>query len=938
MGGVFFLPPDDAGAAAFAALDAVLSEMPLVTRPVSPTPDPEPAEPGRVRVCEFPSDNATDIGAVILTWPHPLPAAAVATEAGWELFTLLHRFVDAFGAGSTSHLHKVMIAADTRRFESHASSVSLHVSDDPGHSVHFSLGGVRSSAITEDYLRSVTQFVTQELSGVSEWAEADLADFNAKVRSSVRSCSRRCAKFLQTPPRFGERGVYDGWLSYLDGAIELTPTEQEIDLSYSREAALIGSRLEGPSSNPWAQMLRELRLAETKPITVAAVASAAAKLQIAEEAAQRAKVFVDGLPERMGVADRGDALTKYREEFLKRSEALQRLTMSDELPPFTDDPPMSQDPSLRFEEREVRVHGKNVVVHQFPGMGKGVHFGIAMSLEGIPDRLLMHLAFFESTLSRVGVTLDGARVPHKEFCRRVEDETLYVRAYLVSNARTGRLEVAVRGAGLEESEWKSAMRWAAACSTSPDWSADNLPRIRDAVDSSLTSARKALDCRAEFWAMGLAESVRRQCNIEHLAARCSLTREHSLHRLKWRLREPDADAARFVAALSGTKLGRDALLEELTKYSAGEDLQEVPAPAKSVVSAAASDLQHLLSLMPKREGGLPEEWAEEVRLLVADLSSSPRQVLDEWTELLALVRQGMAGERSGLRCWVSGADAEERLHELLEDVILPAPSARSPRSHGVAAVAARWRRRVGESAPRPAAWCVQRDASAQGVVYHSAPCAADPRGPRTAAELRSTMAAKALSGGGAHTPFVKTWGAGLAYSSGVSCSLVDGRFGYYADTCPDVSKTLEFAREYTQAFAGSGSERGLADYALCQSFSSRAGKEYESRCESMADDLTDGRTPEHTSQLLTSVLEYRRSLKKADEDVSESVADELSVLFPQSGTAPPEASVAADGDAPADTQYWICAPAEQIDKYERLTGLPAARLHASDFWVVRAAA
>ena len=48
------------------------------------------------------------------------------------------------------------------------------------------------------------------------------------------------------------------------------------------------------------------------------------------------------------------------------------------------------------------------------------------------------------------------------------------------------------------------------------------------------------------------------------------------------------------------------------------------------------------------------------------------------------------------------------------------------------------------------------------------------------------------TGHGAHSMFMKTWAAGLAYSNGLRRSLDEGVIEYYAERCPLLPQTLRF--------------------------------------------------------------------------------------------------------------------------------------------------
>ena len=57
---------------------------------------------------------------------------------------------------------------------------------------------------------------------------------------------------------------------------------------------------------------------------------------------------------------------------------------------------------------------------------------------------------------------------------------------------------------------------------------------------------------------------------------------------------------------------------------------------------------------------------------------------------------------------------------------------------------------------------------------------------------RCCCCVQVFSGAAEHTPFTKTWQAGLAYSSGISNGEGIGMLRYYADHCPSITQTAQF--------------------------------------------------------------------------------------------------------------------------------------------------
>src|SRR5262249_44831758 len=136
--------------------------------------------------------------------------------------------------------------------------------------------------------------------------------------------------------------------------------------------------------------------------------------------------------------------------------------------------------------------------------------------------------------------------------------------------------------------------------------------------------------------------------------------------------------------------------------------------------------------------------------------------------------------------------------------------------------------RLGEHAPdaaRPVFVGLVNPNTRGGVFMNSAPGVTYDDTSREA--LLGFLASKLYAGGGAHGIFMKTWGAGLAYSNGVGGSPSTGRMNYYAERCPELPQTLKFVIGELQR---APREPELAEYAVAQALGEfRSASSYEGR-------------------------------------------------------------------------------------------------------------
>jgi hypothetical protein len=217
------------------------------------------------------------------------------------------------------------------------------------------------------------------------------------------------------------------------------------------------------------------------------------------------------------------------------------------------------------------------------------------------------------------------------------------------------------------------------------------------------------------------------------------------------------------------------------------------------------------------------------------------------------------------------------------------------------------------------------DDTRSGVVINSAPCAgfedSDPD------MLRKFLSARLYGGGGAHSMFMKTWSAGLAYSNGLRSNEFSGRLVYYAERCPDLAQTMQFV---VKELRNAPHDPSLAEYAVAQAFSVyRSGSRYESRGEAMAADLADGLTSEKVSRFRKAILELRKDPKLYDKlyaMMEDTYGMVLAGYGPQAG----------DVD---DAINFIIGPEAQFRSYEDYLhsvegNFILYRLYPRDFWLV----
>jgi NAD(P)-dependent dehydrogenase (short-subunit alcohol dehydrogenase family) len=187
------------------------------------------------------------------------------------------------------------------------------------------------------------------------------------------------------------------------------------------------------------------------------------------------------------------------------------------------------------------------------------------------------------------------------------------------------------------------------------------------------------------------------------------------------------------------------------------------------------------------------------------------------------------------------------------------------------------------------------------------------------------VAALSFAGHGAHSLFMKTWAAGLAYSNGVHPMVAQGQLEYYAERVPLLPQTLRFVIGQLKAAQVDGN---IARYAISGAFDSRLASSYEHRASAMALDVADGVTPDVVKAFRTKLLAVARR-----DDLSRELAARMPRVY---ATVMPGLGAPA---MPRDGVSFVIGPLKQLAAYEdylRASVGKSAKLHRlypRDFWI-----
>lgn len=892
-------------------------------------PAKTPAEPGAIRAVEFPSKNEQQASTMLFAYPANL-------NLDLKERLLLDNFLSVFAGDANTNLYKKLVDSKTREIDLGAQGVFAYRDDFPGNPVSIGLSDVSAANQTEEKAALVRQKIMDELTRVAAFPDnsPELKEFNDRYRNSLVDYRRSLSKFVNTPPGFGFRTGSNGygWLWQTRYLNETPDFRKSVTLKpeFSEVEKMLAS-----GKNVWREYLAKWNLLNTKPYAVVARANPKLIEQAALEAKQRADAEVENLKKKYNVDNAQEAIRRYKAEYDQTTAELEKLEKASAAK-FIENPPLTLDDQLDF--KETTIGNLKMVSSYFDSM-TGATTGIAMRLDVIPENELVYVSSLPQLLRLTGVVKDGKALSYEEMSEMLRREILSLSVDFTGNERTNRYELVMRGAGNNAAESARAVEWMKLVLQSPNWRKENLPRIRDVVDQQLGALRRRMQGAEESWVNNPATSYLKQNSPLYLSAFSFLTQTHNVQRLRWMLKDAgDAENRKaideFLTRFAAAKGSRDELKillialqgdnAQAEKVSANlkslvEDFGKLPEAAKNLATEAAKDLNQNLNDIP--DSSLAVDWAYLTNQIRQDLMQSPEKTLADFEAVRRkLLKTGNA------RMFYTGArDTQAKLEANYKNLLAGFENAQpvhvtySNEQH----IDERLKARVA-AAENPVYVGLLAPNMTGGVFIHEAELTRYTDTDRE--KLLDFLASKLYGGGGAHSVFAKTIGAGLAYSNGIGSNPASGTVTYYAERTPELPQTLRFVIDELK---GAPQDNSLTEYAIALVFSSRAPSPYEQRGEAMAANLADGLTPDVVSRFRRAVLELRKMPNLADE-----LYKRKDKVY---GRVLPGYNV--KGKDVAGANYFVIGSEKQMSAYEAYlksvegAGAKLYRIYPRDFWI-----
>ena len=889
------------------ALEDVLKRTDAILRQVEPEastrkaksfatlPKPEPAMAGKIDIVEYPQKNEQQPSPIAFAWPANRELTPKDT-------LLLQLFLDNIASDPTSNLYKMFIDSKTRTMDIGARAVFNDYEEQPGQPVAIAFTDVAVANFTPEKLAEIRGKVTAEIDRIAALPDgsAELKQFNERVGNRLLERERDLAKFVNTPPRFGARNTFSTWMDHL---LQLGRTDAfRKSVTMKPETDYVRKQLSA-DKNVWRDLLSRAHIAKTTPYVIAVKPSPALVAREETERVARANAEAERLAKQYGVTDPQEAIRRYSKDYDVASETIDEEAKNVTRTEFVKSPPMTLDDQLRYDTTS--IDSVPMVASKFENM-TSAQVGLALRANTVPQDHLRFVSLLPLLLTRVGVIENGKPVSYDEMSERLRKEILSLDANYSTNPRTNRVELVVRGAGIGEKEVTRAIDWMSLTLNHPDWRPENLARIRDVVDQELARLRNVPQGSEESWVQNPFNAYRMQTNPLFLAADSVFTREHNALRLKWMLKDVSAADREKLTAFLG------ALPATSRNVTAPDDASEV-------VKDAAKDLNLTLTSVP--DSTLAADIAYLAAAIREDIAVGPAEALKRLDETRhAILHQ------SNARMWQVGSTA-------MQKTVAPK----------IAALVGT----LDKSAAAPAAYTTTRAIDARlaqhdsGTPYYVGFFAPNMKGGVIITGVPSVqyadfadknkqldyLSSRLFGGGGPHGIFIKTIGAGLAYSNGIRGNIAAARLGYYAERTPEIPQTVKFV---INTIKSSPRDTTLADYTIAQAFGEfRSSQTYETRAEAMAADLADGQPPEQVRKFRESILDLRK-----DPALGNTLFDRKDAVYARA--IPGYGSVRARDVA--DGVYFAIGPDKQLDALDQyVKGLEPDtklyRVYARDFWM-----
>lgn len=817
-------------------LESFLTELDSIFERLSPGNKPAGREKrlptasggksGKIVLAPYPSAVSAGNEDVFFAWK---PFTRLSVSDGLELGLLL----DLLGGGESSYLYSDLVDSATRKTRTAFSGVSAFVDDPPSNMAGLCVFGLPSRLARRRELENLRGIIMKRLEWLSsvKAGSRECGELRRKAFSLLSARRRGMIKFVYTAPRFGDRSGGVSWHKHLEQLNE--ECGARIDLSQLPAIDSLAGRI-AAGENIWPGVVQRFGLgSDTYCVCSKPDASLLRSQKRAKEL--RLAALEKGLLKAYKAASAQEALEKKFRDSAAAAEEIDRRDRAIPKPAFVKNPPLVLDDTIKASL--ARLRGGGELLLNDAGDSPFVEAGLYFRLPELSSGDLVLAPLLTSALNSVGVrTADGRELDYAAMLEEMRAQIYSLRSGVSSNPWTGRLEISLKAASCGTEELARLFEWLENCLFRPLLDVRSKGRIIDLLNESMQETRTIMNCREEEWVRDAAAALVHRDKPAFLALRSPFTELRLLERLRWRVHSPSEDA-------------KGGLLSALAKLRACAEREDRDGFKKS------------LALLPQELAGqfgwhlehLPEQgWHTVLSGMLSEAVSDLEWDCGKTVAALKVLMSKVFAKGPGLRAVVTAGRPHlplvRRKLEALIGALPDAPVAGLQSSSDVvlsnlAARGVKQRRLLHAALVNESAKTGVFVISGPGISYQDA-------GVEKAVDY---LAVKAVSGGGPHSIFMKTWASGMAYSNGLNVNPSTGRLLYYAERCPSLAGTISFVAGLVKDV--DLSDRFLLEYALANSFTDyRGADDYSARGYDLAADYADGLSPAQVRRFKTALL------------------------------------------------------------------------------------
>lgn len=922
-------------------LDDVLSQINTIltdlnkmalkkTRLQKTLPTPQPEGIGTVSIINFPTQNAQQPGTIFAGWP-------AMDRLSTEEYILLNNFLTVFAGEASTNLYKLFVNSNTKNKEVDAQAVFGFLDNGPEPYVFIGLDGIKKENITKEKAAIAGNLIKQEFEKIAAFKDnsPELKEFNTRFQNSLTSIKRSFAKFVNSPPKFGFRNTGGEWYDQLQQVNQSDDFKKSVIMKPA--FADIESMLTS-GKNIWKTYLDKWKFTNSTPAIVMSNPDPALIPQAEAEKKERATAEIASLKAVYQLDDEQDIIKRYKAIYDSNSTVLAKMENAHQIA-FIDNPPLTLDDQLIYHQQ--KLPGNIPMLASVFNNMTSATTGIAINLHGVRQNKLLYLALLPELLTQTGIIENGKAISYEDMSQKMQQEILELSSYYSNFGPGKRAELVVRGAGNNAAEAVKAVQWMNDVLQHPNWTKENLPRLRDLVQQQLSGMRNTMQQREEAWVRDPQEAYLYQEQPLQLATKSFLTKAFNILRLKWRLTSTEdkiteTNIKSFLFSLAQANTNREDLEKLLQVMNSDENLSADSAGnnksyaqaflnlsplAKKLAKEVAADLQQTLVTLP--DNSLGPDWAFLCHTIQKDLMMTPEETLVDLNNL----RNNLL-KKDQARLFMIGSEKTEKQLTTAVNSMLSNFSA-TPTVAQVYSTKALIKERVKErmnSTETPLFVGLINGDSPTGVFMNTYPVATYDETSKIKQE--KFLASLLYAGGGKESVYTKTTGAGLSYSTGVNSSNGSGLFQYYAERTPLLPQTLKFVIDEIKK---APFDPTRLDYIVALAVGRfRSASEYEVRGEAIASDLQDNLTAAKIKNFRQAILKLRKQ-PNVLKDIYGYKNEMYEKILPGYGGRIKEVKGAT---------YLVIGPEKQMAAYEAYLksvegeNTKLYRLYGRDFWMV----